>query len=145
MEPRAMSSRVWLSIGSFMLPVLKCAVCPVCLGMFGSVVAGARLGFLADERLHGALIVFAIALDAGILTVALRHHRQLGPLLVCCAGALLALLGHFGLRTEVLEYVGFAMLMAASLWNVGLMLAHPHSDGACCVHEAESELEQESP
>ena len=149
MARRMRASRFWLSIGSIAMPVLKCAVCPVCLGMFGSVVAGARLGFLADERLHGALIVFAIAVDATILVASLRHYGRIGPLLLCSVGAFFALLGHFGLGVEVLEYAGFALLMIASLWNVRLLFAHRHEEGTCCPHDdAQSclpQLERASP
>jgi hypothetical protein len=55
-----------LTWGALVLPVLKRALCPVCLGVFGSVFAGARLGFLANERLHGAVVAAAVVADVCI-------------------------------------------------------------------------------
>jgi hypothetical protein len=134
-EPLAQKSRLWLSFGSIVMPILRCALCPVCVGTFGSVVAGARLGFLADQRLHGVLILFAIAIDTLMLAASMRHHHRTGPLLLCTFGSCTALLAHFALQVEPVEYAGFALLMFASIWNVRLLLAHRLVDGSCCPHD----------
>lgn len=42
-----------LQFWSFALPVLKCAVCPACLSLFGGLFAGARMGLLGSESFHG--------------------------------------------------------------------------------------------
>lgn len=125
---------LWLQVGSALLPMLKCALCPVCLGTVGSAFAGARLGFLADERRRGGLILFAVVADMAILGESARHHRHKWPLMLCCIGAVAAMFGHFGEEVAV-EYVGFAALMIASVWNVVILRRHRRLAGACCAHE----------
>jgi len=122
----------WLRIGAIVLPILKCAVCPACLGIFGSILAGARIGFLEDERIHGAIILFALIADFGILGASIRHHGRRGPIGLCIAGAMLALLGHFA--WEPIEYAGFAFLFAAGIWNLVLLRRHHREAGSCCAH-----------
>lgn len=132
--PRGRQPGIWLLVTSVLLPVLKCAVCPVCLGIFGTALAGARLGFLADERLHGALIGFAILADLVILEVSRRHHRRRLPIVLCAVGGAVALLGHLTEEASWVEYFGFASLMAASIWNVRLLRRHRATGEGCCAH-----------
>ena len=133
-EQSANGPSLWLRIGAVALPVLKCAVCPACLGLIGSVLAGARMGFLEDERVHAAVIVVAVVADVAILGASLRHHGRLGPLVLCGIGALLALGGHFA--GEVVEYAGFALLFATGIWNLLLLRRHHRHGGDCCAHRA---------
>jgi hypothetical protein len=126
---------LWLRIGAVALPVLKCAVCPACLGLVGSLLAGARMGFLEDERVHGAVLLVALAADVAILGASLRHHGRRGPLVLCALGALLALGGH--LASGFVEYAGFALLFAAGIWNLRLLRRHHHQHGGdCCGHRS---------
>jgi hypothetical protein len=125
----------WLHVGSLLAPVLKCAFCPVCLGLFGGALAGARLGFLSDERVHLALITVAIVFDVAILGAAFRHHRRRAPLVLCAVGALTALGGHLGSGLVQLEYLGFGVLMVAAIWNVVLLRIHHQSVTSCCAHD----------
>lgn len=131
-EHPAGAPSVWLRIGAVALPVLKCAVCPACLGLVGSLLAGARLGFLEDERVHGAAILVALVADVAILGASLRHHRRAGPLVLCGLGALLAVGGH--VAWEAVEYAGFALLFAAGIWNLMLLRRHHQHGGDCCGH-----------
>lgn len=125
----------WLQVGSLLAPLLKCAFCPVCLGLFGSALAGARLGFLGDERVHLGLITFAITFDVVILGAAFRHHRRRAPLVLCTTGALAAIAGHLGGGLDPLEYVGFGALMLAAIWNVVLLRRHHRGVTSCCAHD----------
>lgn len=102
--------------------------------MLGGVFAGARMGFVGDERFHGALIAVALVADFFILRAALRHHHNRWPLWLCVLGGGLAVIGH--LTSEAIELTGFALLMAAALVNMVLMRRHRHEGGACCAHEA---------
>lgn len=120
----------WLS---FALPVLKCAVCPACLSIFGGALAGARLGFLADEGAHAAILFGAVALDIVILGAAARHHNSPWPLALCVSGAVVALLGHF--TNELIEYAGLALILTAALHNLVLMRRHRAHGGSCCAHD----------
>lgn len=126
---------VLLRAGALVLPVLKCAVCPACLSVWGSLLAGARLGLLKDERVHGALIVVALVVDFVILGASMRHHARRGPLWLCVVGAVMALLGHFA--WEPIEYGGFAVLFATGIWNFVLLRRHHQEGGRCCAHRHE--------
>jgi hypothetical protein len=125
--------RPWLRAGAVVLPILKCAVCPACLSIFGSVFAGARLGFVESERWHGVIILVALVADFGILWASTRHHARYGPLALCVAGAAIAVVGH--LFSELVEYAGFALLLGAGLWNLALLRRHRRAAGSCCAHE----------
>jgi hypothetical protein len=124
---------LWLRLGAVALPILKCAVCPACLSIFGSVFAGARLGFLYDEGWHATVILVALAADVAILGASMRHHSRRGPLWLCAGGAVLAVGGHF--FVEVVEYLGFAVLLAAGIWNAVLLRRHRHEADSCCAHD----------
>lgn len=118
---------------SFALPVLKCAVCPACLSIFGGLFAGARLGFLGDERFHGSIIAIALVADFFILRAAMRHHKNRWPLGLCLGGGVVAIVGHF--TAETVEFIGFGLLMLAAIHNVVLLRRHHREDGSCCAHE----------
>ncbi|MDD9944659.1 MAG: hypothetical protein OXU20_26675 [Myxococcales bacterium] len=119
---------------SFVLPVLKCAICPACLSVFGGLFAGARMGFLGDERVHGSLIAFALVADLVILQAAIRHHGNRWPLGLCVAGGAIAVLGH--VTAEALELAGFGLLILAAVQNVVLLRRHKRAGGNCCAHAA---------
>jgi|SRR5688572_20770816 hypothetical protein len=133
-EIRAATASPALQLWSLLLPVLKCAVCPACLSLFGGLFAGARIGFLGSERFHGALLAVALLADLFILRAAAKHHRNRWPLVLCIVGGAVAVAGHF--VAEEMEYAGFALLMAAAIQNVVLLRRHRHQGGACCEHDA---------
>lgn len=143
--------RLWIRAGGVLLPILKCALCPACLSIFGSVFAGARLGFVDGESWHVWVVGAALLADVVILTASMRHHGRRGPLAVCALGALLALGGHIVDAGTAVEYTGFALLLATGIWNVVLLRGHRHGSAACCAHghhqpvtEGPSEEEQRS-
>jgi len=122
-----------LQFWSFVLPVLKCAVCPACLSIFGGLFAGARMGFLGFERFHGWIIAVALVADYFVLRAAMKHHKNRWPLILCVLGGAVAVAGHF--TTERVEYFGFALLMVAAFYNVYLLRQHRSEGGACCAHD----------
>lgn len=121
-----------LQLWSLLLPLLKCAVCPACLSVLGGAVAGARLGILGDERLHGSLLLVALLGDVILLRAAWRHHGSRWPLLTCLVGGALALAGH--VTYEAVEYAGFGLLMVAAVQNIVLLRRHRAEAGGCCAH-----------
>jgi hypothetical protein len=132
-EPRPGAPTAAVQFLSFALPVLKCAVCPACLSVLGGLFAGARMGLLGDERVHGSIIALALVADFFILRAAMRHHGSRWPLLLCLAGVAVAVLGHF--TAEAVELIGFGILMLAAVQNVVLLRRHRKQGGSCCTHE----------
>ncbi len=120
-----------LQMWSLLLPILKCALCPVCLGLYSGLFAGARVAFLGNESVHGALFATVVVVDVVVLWAAAKHHQRVAPLVVCVVGAGIALLGHW--LAEIVEYVGFGLLLFAALWNVRLMRRAHRND--CCVSD----------
>ena len=133
-QPQVNASGTALQALSVALPIFKCAACPACLSLWGTLFAGARVGVFEDERAHALVLLLAVVVDFAILGASLRHHGSRGPLIVCAAGAVLALGGHF--VGEAVEYAGLAVLMGVGLWNFLLLRAHQHRPGGCCSPEA---------
>ena len=128
----AASASLWLRVGAILLPIVKCAVCPACLSIFGSLFAGARFGFVQLEPWHELVILVALIADFAVLGASFRHHRRGTPLWLCAAGAALIVLGH--LFAESLESLGFALLLVAGIANVVLLRRHHRHTGNCCDH-----------
>lgn len=137
-EPTSTGASRAVQFWSFALPVLKCAVCPACLSVFGGLFAGVRMGFLGDERFHGGVIVFALVADFFILRAAMRHHKSRIPLGLCLAGGVVAAVGHF--TSETVEFAGFGLLMLAAVRNVVLLRRHKREAGSCCSHDTMREF-----
>jgi hypothetical protein len=128
----AAPASLWLRVGAILLPIVKCAVCPACLSIFGSLFAGARFGFVQLEPWHEAVILIALIADFAVLGASFRHHRRHSALWLCAGGAALIVLGH--LFAESLESLGFALLLVAGVWNVILLRWHHRRTGNCCEH-----------
>lgn len=122
-----------LQLGSFILPILKCAVCPACLSLLGGAFAGARLGVLGDEQLHEVIVAIALIADALVLGLAFRHHRAAGPLTVCGIGAMLVVAGHLQHANHV-EVAGFLVLIIAAFWNWRVLRRHHRQNHSTCTH-----------
>jgi hypothetical protein len=131
LSPAAPAS-LWLRAGAILLPIVKCAVCPACLSIFGSLFAGARFGFVQLEPWHEVVILVALIADFAVLGASFRHHQRHTPVWMCAAGAALIVLGH--LFAESLESLGFALLLIAGVANVILLRRHHRHAGNCCDH-----------
>ena len=129
-RPQVNASGTALQALSVALPIFKCAACPACLSLWGTLFAGARIGAFEDERAHALVLLLAVVVDFVVLGASLRHHGSHGPLIVCAAGAVLALGGHF--VGETVEYAGLAVLMGVGVWNLRLLRAHRHRPDGCC-------------
>lgn len=122
-----------LQMLSLLLPLLKCAVCPVCLSLYGGLFAGARLGAVGLGQLPEWLLSVVLVADLAILGLAFRHHRRLGPLLVCAVAGGLVGAGHMA-SSERLELLGFAALIGTAFWNWWLLRELHRSPEAVCSH-----------
>jgi len=100
--------------GVALLPVGACPACwPAYAGLLGSI----GLGFLLDSA-------YLLPVTAAVLAVALlplgyraRERRGFGPLALGVGATVAALIGKFALSSNLLLYVGLALLVGASIWN----------------------------
>jgi len=103
-----------------LLAALPSATCPACLGAWAALASALGLGFLFQERVLAPLTVGFLALQLSTVAWSTRHHRQTGPLLATALGAGAVVLGRLMFRVPPLLYVGMALLVGASLWNLWL-------------------------
>jgi hypothetical protein len=78
-----------------------------------------------------AALGLALAIDAVILEASRRHHGRSWPLSMCVLGGATALLGHFA-ESSLIEYVGLAALLGASIANVVCLRRHHRHSPSCC-------------
>lgn len=116
-----------------LLPLLKCAICPACLSLYGGLFASARLGAAGFGHLPAWLLGVALVADVVILYLAFRHHRKPGPIMVCLGAGLLVIMGHVA-ADEVLELAGFVALIATAFWNWWLLRKHHRAPESTCNH-----------
>ena len=109
-----------LTLPAAVLPLLPSFTCPVCLAAYAGVLSTLGLGFVLTESVLAPLIV--VFLVVGIASVArtTRSHRRAGPLSMIVAGSGAVVAGRLVWNAPVVMYVGIALVVAASLWNLWL-------------------------
>lgn len=119
-----LQKRSWLKsvlvVPGAVLPLLPAATCPACIAAYTGVVSAFGLGFLVNERVVVPLIVFFLALSVATVGWAWRTHRRIGPLGATLAGAVVVVLGRVVFLVPVLVYLGVALLIAGTAWNLWL-------------------------
>ncbi len=103
----------WFPRAATALAVLSCYGTTVVIGLLS--LLGVSLAL--DEGVWaGAISVFA-ALAAVAIAVSYRRHRIIGPTVVAALGLGLILWVMYGSYSRVSELAGFALLVAATLWD----------------------------
>ncbi len=117
-----MSERPWKEsamalpgIGASLLPKV---VCPVCSAAYAAVVSSLGLGFLMSTRYLLSLTAVFLAIGVVPLGYQASSRRGLGPLWLGIVAAACVLLGKFWFDSALTAYVGVALLITASVWNV---------------------------
>ena len=122
-EPKS-EKRGWLgatlTLPAAVLSLLPSFTCPVCLAAYGGVLSTLGLGFVLTESVLAPLIV--VFLFVGIASVArtTRSHGRAGPLSMIVAGSGAVVAGRLVWNAPAVMYVGIALVIAASLWNLWL-------------------------
>lgn len=118
-----------IAAGVAALPVLTC---PACWPLYAGALSALGLGFIDYTP-------FLLPLTAAMLVVATmalawrgRQRWGYGPLLFGAVGAALILLGKFWMDNQPVYYVGIAVLLAASGWNIWPV---PETSKSCCQGE----------
>jgi mercuric ion transport protein len=101
--------------GVVVLPVLKC---PACWPLYAGVLSALGLSF-ADYTPF-LLPVTGVLLLLSLIPLVWRAKQRwgYGPVTAGFMGAALILYGKFWLLSQPLYYVGIAILLIASIWNI---------------------------
>jgi hypothetical protein len=117
-RPRAPVDRTgrwgWLS---GLIPILACALCPVCLSAYATILSAFGVGFALSEGQHAVLLIVAVvaALAAGAWRA--RVTRRFGPLGLTAFGCVLLLLADVLHENRALSLVGIALLVGSMIWD----------------------------
>jgi len=101
-------------LGALLLPV---GTCPACWPAYAGFLSSLGLGFLVYERYVVPVALALLLVAVGSLAHRARERRGHGPVLVALLGVVTALVGKFRLSSGPVLYVGFGLLVAATLWN----------------------------
>lgn len=119
------SPRALLALPGAVLPLLPAVTCPFCLSAYAGVVSTLGLGFLVNERVLLPLIAFFLGVSVSTVGWTTRSHRKKGPIAASIAGATLVVGGRIAFDVPVAVYLGVAMLLAGSGWNLWLKRRTP--------------------
>jgi hypothetical protein len=113
--------------GAF-VALLPTVTCPACLAGYAALLSSAGLGFLFKERVQIPLIGASLLLGIGGVAWSTRSHRRPGPMVATIAGSVAVVVGRLALSLPAVTYLGVALLVFASIWN--LWLKRPPSSSA---------------
>ena len=105
------------TVGSVLALLAPKGLCPVCVAASGGVLSSVGLGFLGEDRIIRWVLPVALVVGVCGLAMAARAHRQWWILALGAAGASVLYGGWFMTNKAVL-YVGMALLIAASVFNL---------------------------
>jgi hypothetical protein len=103
-----------------LLPLLPSVSCPACVAAYAGVLSSLGLGFVLSERVLAPVILALLAVGVAGVAWSTRSHRHAGPLAATLLGSIAVIAGRLVWRVPPVLYVGIALLVAASLWNLWL-------------------------
>ncbi|MCZ6807979.1 MAG: MerC domain-containing protein [Deltaproteobacteria bacterium] len=109
-----------LTLPAAVLPLLPSFTCPLCLAAYAGVLSTLGLGFVLTESVLAPLIVAFLLVGIASIAWTTRSHRRAGPLLTIVTGSAAVVAGRLVWNTPAVLYVGIALVIAASLWNLWL-------------------------
>jgi hypothetical protein len=102
------------------LAVVSKFTCSLCVAGYAGVLSSLGVGFVSTDRGLMGLTLMLLVLGLASLGWSWRPHRHPGPLTVSSIGAVLLILGRLAWTVPLLLYVGAALVLAGSLWNLWL-------------------------
>lgn len=109
-----------LSLPAAVLPLLPSFTCPICLAAYAGILSTIGLGFVLTESVLAPLIVAFLFVGIASVARTTRSHRRAGPLSMIVAGSGAVVAGRLVWNMPAVLYVGIALVIAASLWNLWL-------------------------
>jgi hypothetical protein len=92
----------------------------MCIAAYTGVLSALGLGFLFNERVLAPLIAAFLLVGVGSIAWSARSHGRRAPLVVAVAGAGAVVAGRLLWTLPSVLYVGIALLVVGSLWNLWL-------------------------
>lgn len=109
------SKTSWLPGTATVLAVLSCYGTTVLIGLLSLL----GISLALDERAWSGAISFFAVLATIAIALSYRRHRVVGPIAFGAIGLGLVLWVMYSAYSRVLKLVGFAFLVAATLWDWG--------------------------
>lgn len=120
----AKKSRGFLSalgtVPATLVALLPSFTCPACLAAYTGVLSAFGVSFVLNEAILAPVIVFFLLLGIYSVRRASRSHKQRGPLAMTVVASVLVVVGRLIWSVPALLYLGSALLIAATLWNLWL-------------------------
>ena len=114
---RAAGSERTSLLGSI-LPILACALCPACIGVWAQVLSAVGMGIVVTEAQHHVLLAVAIGVTSCMSVYRYVRTRLVGPFVLTIAGCLSLGGSHlFAEENHILSWLSIAIILCASLWQ----------------------------
>jgi hypothetical protein len=97
-----------------LLPILLCAFCPACLGVWAPLLGALGWGVPWGEATHGVALGVGIAFALSLTAWRARKHRRFAPLLLTLLGSAFLVLSHVLGDWLPATVVGLGSLLGAS-------------------------------
>lgn len=110
--PAAVGHVGWLSS---LAPILACALCPVCLSAYATILSalGVGVGIALSARQHALLVSTAVALALGAGLWRARVTRRYHTLALTTVGCTLLLIGEYAGDNRLLIGLGMTLLVGS--------------------------------
>jgi hypothetical protein len=116
-----------LAVPAAALPLLPSFTCPMCIAAYAGVLSAAGFGFVLQETILNPLIVAFLVLQVVVVGWTTRSHRNPTPLVATLIGAVSVVAGRLVWDMPAALYLGIALLVGASIWNLWLKRPRQHN------------------
>lgn len=103
------------SVGTALLPKLTC---PICWPAYTALLGSAGIGFIDYTPYLLPMIALFLAVTLSALAYQAKARRGYGPFWTGVLGSISIVAGKFIMESEAGLYLGVALLLGASLWNL---------------------------
>ena len=108
-----------LSIPALLASLIPMVTCPLCVTAYTALLSTLGLGFLMSSTYLLPLTVTMLAVAVAALGFEASRRGNWGPFMLSLCGAAVILIGKCLFVSEPATYAGVALLLAASVWNLG--------------------------
>lgn len=126
-NPRIAPKKVLQMLAGLPGALLVPGLCPACWPAYVGILSAFGLGFVLKSWVLLPLFLMALLLALGSLAWKAHGRHGYGPLGLGILASIVLLAGQFALDSDILRYLGAAVLFAACVWN-----GWPGRSGAVC-------------